>query len=69
MICLPKPAGPSRPTHPVTKILEEIAAQQVTLELVGPEEEALWNKLIRKHHYLKEHRMPVAALAFAQSRV
>ncbi len=57
MICLPKLTGLSRRKHPVTEILEEIAAQQVTVELVGPEEEALWNKLIRKHHYLKEHRM------------
>ncbi len=68
MICLPEPAGPSRPTHPVTKILEEIAAQQVTVELVGPEEEALWNKLIRKHHYLKEHRMVGESLRYVAKK-
>ena len=68
MICLPKPTGLSRPIHPVTKILEEIAAQQVTVELVGPEEEALWNKLIRKHHYLKEHRMVGESLRYVAKK-
>jgi len=57
MICPPKPAGLSRPQRLVTEIIEELAAQQITVELVGPEEEALWNKLVRKFHYLKEHRM------------
>jgi hypothetical protein len=68
MICLPKLAAPFRPTHPVTKILEEIAAQQVTVELVGPGEEALWNKLIRKHHYLKEHRMVGESLRYVAKK-
>jgi len=47
----------SSPADLVTEILEEIAAQEITLELVSPEEEAQWNKLVRKHHYLKEHRL------------
>jgi hypothetical protein len=64
MICLSKPTGLSHSKHPVTDILEEIAAQQVTVELVGPEEEARWNKLIRKHHYLKEHRMVGESLRY-----
>src|SRR5450759_399853 len=68
MICLPKPTGLSRPIHPVTKILEEIAAQQVTVELVEPEEEARWNKLIRKHHYLKEHRLVGESLRYVAKR-
>ena len=57
MICPPKSTKVSGAKHPVTEILEEIDAQQITIELVSPEEEARWNKLIRKHHYLKEHRM------------
>jgi len=48
----------------VTEILGEIAARQVTVELVGPTEEARWNKLIRKHHYLKEHRMVGESLRY-----
>ncbi len=64
MICPCKPRGVSGPKHPVTEILEEIAAKQVTVELVGPEEEAHWNKLIRKHHYLKEHRMVGESLRY-----
>jgi hypothetical protein len=40
------------------EVLHEIASGQFTLELVtDPAEEAWWNKLIRKHHCLKEHRM------------
>ena len=64
MICPPKPAGLSRSKHLVTEILDEIAAQQVTVELVSPEEEPRWNKLIRKHHYLKEHRMVGESLRY-----
>ena len=64
MICPPKPADLSRPKHPVTEILEEIAAQQVTIELAGPEDEARWDKLIGKHHYLKEHRMVGESLRY-----
>ena len=64
MICPPKPTGVSSRKHPVTEILEEIAAQEVTVELVSPEEEARWNKLIRKHHYLKEHRMVGESLRY-----
>ena len=64
MICPSKPTGVSGPKHPVTEILEEIAAQQITIELVDPEEEARWNKLIRQHHYLKEHRMAGESLRY-----
>ncbi len=64
MICPSKPTSVSRPRHPVSEILGEIADQQVTVELVGPEEEARWNKLIRKHHYLKEHRMVGESLRY-----
>jgi hypothetical protein len=64
MICPSKPTRVSGRKHPVTQILEEIAVQQVTVELVDPEEEARWNKLIRKHHYLKEHRMVGESLRY-----
>jgi hypothetical protein len=68
MICPSKTPGVSRPQQIVSEILAEIAAQQVTVELVGPEEEALWNKLIRKHHYLKEHRMVGESLRYVAKR-
>jgi hypothetical protein len=50
--------------HPVIEALEEIAAQEVTVELVAPEEWSRWDKLIRKHHYLKEHRMVGESLRY-----
>jgi Domain of unknown function (DUF4338)/DDE_Tnp_1-associated/Transposase DDE domain len=64
MIRLSKPTAVSARKHLVTEILEEMAAEQVTVELVSPEEEARWNKLIRKHHYLKEHRMVGESLRY-----
>src|SRR5580704_622741 len=64
MIRLSKPTALSAPKHLVTELLEEMAAEQVTVELVSPEEEARWNKLIRKHHYLKEHRMVGESLRY-----
>jgi len=64
MICPIKPTVAFRSKHPVSEILEQTAAQHITVELVGPEEEARWNKLIRKHHYLKEHRMVGESLRY-----
>ena len=49
----------------VTEILREITVKAVTVELVKSlEEETRWNKLIRKHHYLKEHRMVGESLRY-----
>ena len=64
MICPSKPTAASSPEHLVAETLAEIAAQQITVELVDPAEEALWNKLIRKHHYLKEHRLVGESLRY-----
>lgn len=64
MICPSKPTAASNHEHLVTGILGKIAAKEITLELVSPEEEALWNRLIRKHHYLKEHRMVGESLRY-----
>ena len=57
MICPSQPFVASSREHLVTETLAEIAAQKITVELVDPEEEARWNKLIGQHHYLKEHRL------------
>ena len=49
----------------VSEAIEEMAASQLTVELVtDPEDEARWNKLVRKHHYLKEHRMVGESLRY-----
>jgi len=63
-----KPSRERAAKHPVIELLEEIAAQEVTVELVEPEEESRWNKLIRKHHYLKEHRMVGESLRYVAVR-
>jgi hypothetical protein len=64
MICPSVPTAASRPKHLVTEALDQIAASPITIELVEPKEEALWNRLIRKHHYLKEHRMVGESLRY-----
>ena len=68
MICPSKPTATSRQKHPVTEALEQILGEvdepPVTVELVGPEEELRWNQLIRKRHYLKEHRMVGESLRY-----
>ena len=50
--------------HPVTAALEDFAAQEITVRLLPPEEEPRWNKLVRKHHYLKEHRLVGESLRY-----
>jgi hypothetical protein len=65
MICPAQIKRGSNGEHLVTKILRETAAEEVTVELVKSlEEETRWNKLIRKHHYLKEHRMVGESLRY-----
>jgi len=65
MICPAQIKQTSKPEDLVTEILREITAEAVTVELVQSlEEETRWNKLIRKHHYLKEHRMVGEALRY-----
>src|SRR3984893_14622683 len=43
--------------HPVTAALRAIRYTELSVELITPEEEGRWNKLVRKHHFLKEHRL------------
>ena len=50
--------------HPVTAALQELAAHQITVRLVTSEEEPRWNKWVRKHHYLKEHRLVGESLKY-----
>jgi hypothetical protein len=65
MICPAQIKRTSRPEDLVSEILRETAAKAITVELIdSPEEEARWNKLIRKHHYLKEHRLVGESLRY-----
>lgn len=65
MICPAKPNHASKGGELVREILHEIAGGELTLELVADAvDEARWNKLIRKHHYLKEHRMVGESLRY-----
>ena len=58
MICPPQPKPRSKDEQVVGEVLAEIARAELTLELViEPEDVARWNQLVRKHHYLKEHRL------------
>jgi hypothetical protein len=58
---IPRPKG----AELVSDVLEEIASSEVTLELVSDSAEVRrWNKLIKKHHYLKEHRMVGESLRY-----
>ena len=53
----------------VSQTLAEMADGQLTVELVTePKEVTQWNKLIRKHHYLKEHRMVGESLRYVAKR-
>ena len=54
----------SKPEDLVTEIFDELTPKGITVELVRPEQEARWNKLIRKHHYLKEHRLVGESLRY-----
>lgn len=65
MICLAQFKRASKPEDIVSEILRENAAKAITVELVdGREEEDRWNKLIQKHHYLKEHRLVGESLRY-----
>ena len=58
MICPTQTQHTSKPEDLVTQVIREVSANQITVELVNSlEEENRWNKLIQKHHYLKEHRL------------
>jgi hypothetical protein len=65
MICLAQGKRASKPEDIVSEILRENAVKAITVELVdGREEEDRWNKLIQKHHYLKEHRLVGESLRY-----
>ena len=65
MVCPKHPARSVSAEHPVTAALAQLSPQGVTLRLVTePKEQARWNRLIRQHHYLKEHRLVGESLRY-----
>ena len=65
MVCPKHPARSVPPEHPVTAALAQLSPRSVTLRLVTePKEQARWNTLVRRHHYLKEHRLVGESLRY-----
>ena len=65
MSCLANAIRAPKGADLVSEVLQEVARTEVTLERVtDPQDEAKWNKLVRKHHYLKEHRMVGESLRY-----
>lgn len=65
MICPAHIKSAARPEEVVSQAIRECVAAPLTVELVQSlEEEQRWNKLIRRHHYLKEHRLVGESLRY-----
>lgn len=65
MTCAPKSVGSSNPAKIVSEVLEELSKEEVIVELITePKDVDRWNELVRKHHYLKEHRMVGESLRY-----
>jgi len=65
MICPTKPIRSISGADFVTEVVEELDRGQLTVELVSePEEQAEWNKQVKKRHYLKEHRLVGESLRY-----
>jgi hypothetical protein len=55
----------AKPVDYVSEVLKGFASNKLTLELISdPKDEARWNKLLQKHHYLKEHRLVGESLRY-----
>lgn len=65
MICPTKPARHAKAEDVVSEAIQELDHHKLTLELITePRDLARWNKLIGKHHYLKEHRLVGESLRY-----
>jgi len=55
----------AKPVDHVSEVLKDFASSKLTLELITePKDEARWNKLLQKYHYLKEHRLVGESLRY-----
>jgi hypothetical protein len=64
MICPKQRINAVEREHPVSAALAELVSKEIIFRLITPAEEPRWNKLIRKHHYLKEHRLVGESLRY-----
>ena len=65
MICPAHPIRQPKGSDCVGEALQAIERRELTLELVTDlRDQARWNKLVRKHHYLKEHRLVGESLCY-----
>src|SRR5438067_686184 len=65
MTCPARSTQHAKGAELVGEILQEVASNELTLELVcEAREEAEWNKGVVKHHYLKEHHMVGESLRY-----
>jgi hypothetical protein len=65
MIGPTKPIRSTKGADLVTEVLKQLDSSQLTIQLLTePDEEAEWNKQVKKRHYLKEHRLVGESLRY-----
>ena len=65
MLCPIKPVLATNSAEIVSEVLRDLSCDELTLELITePKDVTRWNKLVQKHHYLKEHRMVGESLKY-----
>src|SRR5262245_20089336 len=65
MLCPIKPVRSKNSAEIVSEVLRDLPRDELTLEsITQPKDVACWNKLVQKHHYLKEHRMVGESLKY-----
>jgi hypothetical protein len=69
MIDPTKTKGTSEPAEIVSEIIRQTTTNELSIQLVAsPAAQVRWNKLIKKHHYLKEYRLVGESLCYAVRR-
>ena len=69
MICPTRAVPQRQPTHCVDQVLNQFEDSVITIELLQSSKDITrWNKLIGKHHYLKEHRLVGESLRYVAKR-
>ena len=68
MTCLKPVCPPPKSKSLVSAVIDEVYAQDSTLRLIEPSEEARWERLVQKHHYLKKATMVGETLRYVVER-
>jgi len=68
MTCLNPVCPPPKSKSLVSAVIDEVYAQDSTLRLIEPSEEARWERLVQKHHYLKKATMVGETLRYVVER-